>query len=178
MTGKRIDKDFLSLIYISILTILALLYGLTAVPDPAQQRKIRLDEERENHLRQLRTNITEYYSQKYVLPTSLRDLSSTSYYASETLQDPQTQQPYEYSLISPTTYSLCATFETDFAEQKKTRDLYQDPEFSHPMGHHCFIFTVTPQSSSGGAVIAPIWNPKDNTYIPLGSSQSAEGTKN
>lgn len=184
MIGKRIDKDILSLIYISILTVLALIYGLTTVPDPTQQRKIRLDEERENNLRQLRTNISEYYAQQNHLPTTISDLNENNYYAaSEMIKDPQTHQPYEYNVISPVTYTLCATFETDFADKKKTDpDVYHDPEFSHPKGHHCITFSVTPQATP---IIQPLWNPKSNTYVPFDKSadpeafnknSSAEGT--
>src|SRR5437762_12369138 len=103
MTGK-LSKDLLMLIFATILTLIALVYGLARVPNPAQQRAYKLDHHRVSDLGMLQYTIDNLYQRKPNLPHSLDEVTINSYSYSTLLnkKDPETNQPYQYRLTSPT----------------------------------------------------------------------------
>lgn len=171
MTGKLLNKDTWSLIYITALTVAALLYGFSTIPSPSQQRDIKLDHERVSDLGQLNFSINEYYTNHEQLPKSLDELTDNAYAPGTPLikEDPVTHQQYEYIITSLTSYKLCATFASDSTKEAQyayDEDNYNYSSFSdnfkHGKGHICFIKTVppaiTPIGGDGGG---------SNTRIPM-----------
>jgi len=140
-------KDTFALLYLTVLSAVALVYGFTIIPSPTTIQKIIADHKRIIDLGSIQTTVDDYYSNNGVLPQSLNDLNYNANDATTPLQknDPQTKQQYEYTQTSPTDYRLCATFSTDSSND----DLgaYDDAnndyasfisQFSHPAGHYCF----------------------------------------
>ena len=171
MIEKR--NSIIMLIFATILTVVALIYGFSAIPSPMQQRVLKLDHKRVSDLGQLQYSVEDYYQNNGILPQTLDVLEENSYSPSETLDktDPETKKPYEYTLVTPNSYKLCATFTTDSSQQSSsyddenyTYDTYKS-KFKHPKGYYCFTLHVRanlynpspiPLDQSEGATILPI----------------------
>jgi len=115
---------------VAVLVVLgALGAGFYLVGPPADARARRLDGRREHDLRQLRLAIDLYWTRHNILPASLDDLAreaGTGIYS----RDPETGEPYAYSVKPADTYEVCAAF---------TRDSEARGDFwSHGAGKQCF----------------------------------------
>lgn len=79
------------------------------------------------------------------LPKTLADLS-VQYYIS--LNDAQTQKPYEYEKLTATSYNLCAEFNkvTNDKTGSNTTASYYGMNWLHGNGRYCFKQTVNPNS--------------------------------
>ena len=175
-------KDLISIIYLTILTIAALVYGFMTIPSPVTQRKVTFDHRRVSDLGEIKSSVEDYYRQYAALPASLEDLKSTTYGASPTdTKDPETNVPYAYSVISkqPPYIQLCATFTTDSrkddpAETDTTNYEWQTymGDYQHPQGKYCFKLHI------GYASIIPSAMPVSTTPIrmhPMNTPSKANG---
>lgn len=146
MIGKTFNKDLVAPVYITVLTVIALVYGFTIVPSPQTERNRSFDHKRVSDLGNIKTSIDNYYNDNGNLPPSLSVLKSDD---SEGIKlyktDPQTKQQYGYSITGPETYKVCATFLTD--SSKDDANSYDDnapdyttymDDFKHSVGYHCF----------------------------------------
>ena len=96
----------------SILVILAIWFSFSVMGSPAKQRMFRLDDRRVGDLQNMQYQIINYWQQKEKLPKALIDLSNpiTGY----SLPVPpmfEKGEKYEYTVKSPLTFELCATFD-------------------------------------------------------------------
>jgi hypothetical protein len=179
MTEKQHNKDILSLGYITVLAIAALVYGFTTIPSPTQQRDIKLDHERVSDLGQINYTISEYYTNHQQLPKGLNDLPGNGYATGTPLvtTDPVTHQEYEYIVTSDTSYKLCATFATSstnearyaYDENNYTYSSFSE-QFRHGKGDTCFIKTVPPQA------VAPIGGGSGAEPVPMNGTQTKPQT--
>ncbi len=121
-------------VVVAVLVVLgALGGGFYLVGPPADQRARRLDERRENDLRQLRLAIDLYWTRNNTLPASLQELAKeagTTIYS----RDPERGGPYEYSVQPPDRYEVCATF----TRESEARDDF----WSHGSGRQCYSITA------------------------------------
>lgn len=111
--------------------------GFTYIGGPRHQRLRRADVKRVQDLFQLTQSVDMYWrSHRSELPTTLADLSPP------VPTDPLTRAPYTYTLVTPSSYSVCAAF--SLASAPGT----EPPRWMHPAGSHCFTFdtTETPDS--------------------------------
>jgi hypothetical protein len=117
------------LVVVAVLAVLgALGGGFYLIGPPADERARRLDGRRENDLQQLRLAVDLYWTRNNRLPATLDELATeagTTIYA----RDPESGQPYAYSVKPPDEYELCATF----ARESEARDFW-----SHGVGRRCF----------------------------------------
>ncbi len=154
MTEKR-NKDIIMLIYLTVLTVIALVYGFMTIPNPSDQRKVRLDQQRVTDLGQLQYAIDDQYRLDQALPETINDIRDNSYSPSQSLikTDPETGASYEYKMGTPMTYQLCATFTTDSEKEKMTADENNysyasfKSKFPHGIGKKCFDFEVYPANN-------------------------------
>ncbi len=117
---------------------------------PAEQRRLRLDNERVSNLQDIYYNIQSYYINNDTLPTALTDLqNSPNYFAN--LTDPETGEIFEYTVSSESSYELCAVFNTEniLLESSPERPrvtkagMQSEPTFwKHGKGRTCFDLTV------------------------------------
>ena len=158
MTVNR--KTLLMLVFATVLTAVALVYGFSTIPSPALQRELKLDHERVSSLGELQYSIDAYYRNNNRLPESLNILAKNSYYSTRELNkvDPQTNQPYEYLVINDTKYQLCAVFTTDsendpaeYDSENYNYSTYKN-KFKHSKGRQCFDFTAPPSYQNQGYV--------------------------
>lgn len=153
MTGK-LNKDIIALIYASVLTGIALVYGFMSVPAPSNQRQITLDHRRVSDLGELQASLTNYYTTNHQLPGLLDQVTDNTYNGSGVLnkQDPETHEPYEYQVTGALSYTLCATFTTNSLKEDPSQyDSYDDNNydyasfkntFKHGIGKTCFPLRV------------------------------------
>lgn len=152
MTEKIMNKDFIALLFVSILAVIAVVYGFTTIPSPAKQREFKLDHKRVSDLGLIQSTIESYYMNNHILPETLDVIEDNRYTYGQSLSkiDPENGQPYEYHVNGQTSYQLCATFITD-STQKNDYITYDTEnymyssykkKFEHSVGHKCFDFTV------------------------------------
>jgi hypothetical protein len=147
MIGNMTKKDIVALSYITFLSIASVIYGFSIIPSPASEHVIATDHKRVVDLANIQSAVDNYYQTNNTLPPTLDVLTTQAYDGSTPLAktDPQTKQPYEYSVTGQYSYELCATFTTDSNKEKPNPDdttvpdysSYKD-QFNHPIGHYCF----------------------------------------
>lgn len=135
----------------SIVVLASVILGFVLVGSPAQQRKVRFDDQRVSDLSSIQYEITNYYqSKKGNLPDSLNDLTnSLSGFSVPT--DPSTGASYEYSTGDGLTFTLCATFEaesvgtnTDTSMPYRAYGVNYYGNWNHGVGRTCFERTIDP----------------------------------
>ena len=138
-----------------VAVVSAVVYGLTLVGTPAQQRLIQFDERRVSDLQSITYNIDSYWQRNDSLPASLEDLRDPLY-SLNSFVDPKTGEPYEYRVTSDTAYELCATFETDSSEYEGQALPYFPGGVSfweHGIGRPCFSLEVRKATTEAGGLV-------------------------
>jgi hypothetical protein len=152
-------KDKFALVYITVLTIIAVWYGFSLIPSRTATMSMVYDHKRIIDLGEISDTIDDYYGNTGKLPATLGQLN---YNADDTTPlnkiDPETKQPYRYIITSSTTYKLCATFATN--SSKDDPNAYDDAnedyasfidDFAHPAGYYCFNENESGDSSGSFA---------------------------
>jgi hypothetical protein len=112
--------------------------ALRVVGSPGEARLQRLDEQRIADLQQISAAVIDYYDDRAKrLPPSLDVIASTPN-RTVTTRDPDTRAAYDYRVVAPNAYEVCAAFarrSTDDADRN-------NPFWAHPAGPHCFRVAV------------------------------------
>jgi len=103
---------------------------------PSAVKAHALDRERMQSLQQIDLTIRAYYHNHQGLPERL-DLieNKNGLSAQSNWRDPVTHLPYEYEVMSKSTYRLCADFSAD---SEKDVNPYSVAFRDHHKGHDCF----------------------------------------
>jgi len=117
---------------------LAVITGLVVMGSPGEARARRLDERRVADLRRITYAINVYRTGHDRLPESLRALVQDPE-ARLRAQDPATGESYEYQVLGPRTYAVCARFEradpdSSYPEPGSGRE----EAWRHGVGRQCF----------------------------------------
>jgi hypothetical protein len=133
-------KDSIFFIFMTLVGVVAIIYGVSTIPSPIEQTKIKNDQERISAIQNLQSLISKYYLEHNKLPTSS--------FLQDKLTDPQKGNHYRYAVTGSIQYKLCTTFETDSPAIKK--NLPQDSQkqkqqFSHQKGDRCFDLKIDKQ---------------------------------
>lgn len=129
------------------IVVAAVVYGLTLVGTPAQQRLLQFDERRVQDLQQISYAVDSYWQRNDQLPQNLEDLRAPTYYVGS-IVDPKTGEPYEYNVHSESSYEVCATFETDSSGQEGpsiAKPPFHQGVWEHGIGRTCFELEVAVQ---------------------------------
>lgn len=138
--------------------IVMLVAGFMVMGSPAEQRALRLDQERVNDLQQIQSRVVDHWRAHDVLPTSLDELSSAVGITHAVPRDPETDAAYTYRTTDDLTFELCAVFARASQDTHRSpispsfeRDAYiSDPDtgaiaWQHPAGEHCFTRQINPE---------------------------------
>ncbi len=153
-SGHKIHMRYF---YCSVAIVLAAVVGAFVVAgSPLRGRAERFDEQRITDLRAIQNETLNiaWGNQRYVVPPSGTPPTATPHELPQTLQeiaanasyekistlDPETGAPYEYAVLSPTSFELCATFSLP-------RDQQYDIFWNHPAGRHCFTTNTLDQQN-------------------------------
>jgi len=147
--GSRGHSRWLAVLGI-VLALAAIVGGFIIVGSPAQQRALRFDGQRINDLTNIQYQIVDYWQRVQALPASLTTLNDPLQNYVLPL-DPETGAAYEYDQKSPTSFALCATFDT-MAQPAATNpvpNIYpigsRVQSWAHPAGKFCFERTIDPK---------------------------------
>ncbi len=142
-----------------IFAIGSIIGGFIIIGSPAKQRAIRFDSQRIDDLSSIQYGISNYMQSGSALPTSFEDLKNKNVYFSSTV-DPETKIPYEYRVISPTKFELCATFSRPSLESDdglRSRYEINNGSWQHDKGRECFEREVEiTDRNTGKPLSAPI----------------------
>ena len=110
--------------------------GVYFAGNPSQARAERYDQQRIEDFEGLHSGLYDYYQVNKKLPASLVDIDV---YYGQVYTDPETNEPYEYVVVSDNTYKICAIFSTSNMTEHREGHIreYQLSE-KHEKGHHCF----------------------------------------
>ena len=132
--------------------------GLWYSGNPWQARASRLDNLRSSDLVQIGSSLNNHWNRTAMLPAQLSDMASSTYpeyIDASYLTDPDTKIPFSYRVLSPNSYQLCATFDTDtFAPGPNRSQPYVDTMMGqadvwhHAKGWTCFPTTMTTSTST------------------------------
>ena len=120
----------------------AVAWGFVLVGSPSTRRLERFDEQRLQDLQTIAREIqlmvedpNEKGTLKEALPKTLAEAATRARDERVNPRDPETGEPYRYTVKSETTYELCATF-------ARPRDWDSRVFWNHPAGAHCFTINV------------------------------------
>jgi len=103
---------------------------------PSAVKAHALDQQRLQSLQQIDAVIKDYYRNHQALPDRLDVVENKNGLSAVTnWNDPVTLQPYDYDVLSKTTYRLCADFSAD---SDKNENPYVNTFRNHHKGHDCF----------------------------------------
>lgn len=143
---------------VGTIVAVSIVLGFFIIGSPADQRERRFDDERLSDLQILQSQIVNYWVEKTYLPADLRKLEdSISGFIPPT--DPGTKQAYEYKIISPLSFELCAVFSKERKESNMTGQgaksyaypIYESGGFQfqknwdHDAGRFCWTRTIDPE---------------------------------
>lgn len=140
-----------SAIIASVVVLTSIILGFILVGSPAQQRKVRFDDQRVSDLSTIQYEITNYYQTKNgTLPESLADL--TNMLSGFTVpMDPNTGTAYEYSALDGLSFELCAIFEAESVGDTVDKSMPYRAyganyygSWTHGTGRTCFERTIDP----------------------------------
>lgn len=137
---------------LSVFVVVSIIAGFFIVGTPGEQRKQRFDEQRIQNLQNVQNEIINYWTAKKELPQNLDALKNNiSGFIPQT--DPETKVAYEYNILAPLKFELCANFNTSNKEGK-FKDVrsglnygYNDPynqNWEHTNGRVCFTRDIDP----------------------------------
>ena len=117
--------------------IAAIAGGVMVLGSPTKERQRRMDEKRVEELAAIGRAADLYRSRHGKLPPGLGEMEQETGQVLRT-HDPATQRPYEYRVLDPEKYEICATFQQD-----STRGGSWPREFwSHGAGRQCSVLDV------------------------------------
>jgi hypothetical protein len=131
----------------SVVVVAAVAWGFILAGSPATRRLERFDDQR---LRDLQTiareiqsavvdpavaNPKDKASLKAPLPKTLEEAAKTARGERINLRDPESGEPYGYTVKNDSTYELCANF-------ARPRDEDSGVFWNHSAGAHCFTINV------------------------------------
>jgi hypothetical protein len=136
----------------TVMVAAAIVAGLIVADSPAEERGRKLDQRRSENLSQISYALTAYREQRESLPDTLSELERPGFKSGyvNTLNDPATDEPYEYRRLNPDQFELCAFF-ADTAPKDEFESRIrpigppgtEEPDFwRHGAGRQCW--TVTP----------------------------------
>lgn len=162
--SKRIGMIVAGIVVVSIIS------GFFIMGSPATQRKLRNDDQRINDLRNIQSQVTDFYRDTERLPETLDEMhdSLLGYYIQN---DPETGAPYEYARTGTLSFELCATFALplpEFSDVRisendwRVRELKQTAQdWAHEEGRTCFDREIDPERivpiKRPAAIEAPIF---------------------
>ncbi len=148
-----------------LVILAAITAGLVVVGSPAQRRREALDTQRINSLSSLTYAIDTYYQTNGQLPATLESLRTQLPYLVADLQDPTTQQAYEYrplTTLSTTAYELCANFESTLVDPTQTalqtvplQNTMDPVTWSHGVGRTCYTLYIRTTSQKPTEIRLP-----------------------
>ena len=127
---------------VTVVVLAGIIGGFFIVGTPSEQRERRFDEQRVGDLQVLQGQIINFWIQKEKIPQNLAELED-SISGFVVPMDPESKLPYEYTILNPLSFELCAIFKTS-GQDVGSFDLFQQ-NWAHKTGRTCFTRTIDPE---------------------------------
>lgn len=139
-------------IILAVFALGSIIIGFFIVGTPMDQRNRRFDEQRVQELQMLQSQVVNYWTLKKSLPADL-SLLQDDISGFVVPMDPETKIAYEYKIIDPLKFELCATFAhaEDPLNPGYRGPYYATPfdsfqqNWKHGAGRTCFTRTIDPE---------------------------------
>ncbi len=118
--------------------IVAIIAGVMVAGPPAEGRMQQLDTVRARDLQSIATSIDDFWQRHERPPNSLEELVADPR-AQVSIEDPDTEQEYEYRILDENSYELCAVFALASITNNRARDAF----WLHDAGRHCFSLVAS-----------------------------------
>jgi hypothetical protein len=126
------------------LILVTIIAGFGVIGSPTTQRERRFDDQRNNDLQIIRSQINEYYNMTSKLPATLNEIP-TKLFGYTIPQDPETKAEYEYHQKTADTFELCADFHTKSLELSESTPFKIYPgmeDWTHNAERTCFTRAI------------------------------------
>lgn len=158
MDYKRPDLSSKNLkMFASIATALVLgsmVLGFLVMGSPITQRLLRLDQNKINDLQYIQDQIVHFWRGKEKLPRNLKEMEDPLSGFVVPI-DEQTEKDYEYQVMGPRTFKLCAEFNLESRDIKigqgsliyrplPAGDIFGQGNWEHGEGRECFERKIDP----------------------------------
>ncbi len=173
MDSLRKHQIFLGILtFVCLLTIIG---GFRIVGTPESNKESTFDERRIQNIDAIVSFVSNYYRAESKLPENLQVLDNK--YGSDQnhfISDPETDKLYEYTILGPLKYEICANFVTQ--SKKMYSDVYLEEDVraefeAHTTGRNCGEFTV----KDDNVIVNPTQNAAvQGTFSDLRASLSME----
>ncbi|PCI29826.1 hypothetical protein COB55_01250 [Candidatus Wolfebacteria bacterium] len=135
-------------VVVPIVVLALVVGGFVIMGTPGEQRDLRFDQQRVQHLENIQRQVVSYWQDKGSIPTRIKDLNDSIRGYFVTI-DPETDQPYVYEKTGEHSFRLCAVFALESKEKsgRDTRDIGKPTVselWGHDMGLTCFDRTIDP----------------------------------
>lgn len=122
--------------------VAAVVAGMVVAGPPAKGRMQRLDHVRAGDLRSIAASIDTFWHSHERLPDSLGELVADPR-AQVSIDDPESELPYEYRITGEDSYELCAVFALASISDNPAADAF----WLHDAGRHCFSLVAPAHDS-------------------------------
>jgi len=141
--GKK-DKVITSYFYVSLALILVVLVAaFMFVDSPVKTRNKKIDQSIVDDFSRLSGAINSYYNYYDHLPENLEQVTMEYDYIDEDyLNNPQTDQAYQYNVLGSKEYELCTDFITSNKDKGALDDFYNQ-QWLHEAGYQCLKQKIT-----------------------------------
>lgn len=160
----------------------AVVYGFISGGSPWEARNKKFDQTRLTNLREIKYAVETYTNKNNNLPQNLSQIKEYLYGA-KSITDPETGAEYEYKIVNPTSYQICATFTSDPPADNSNRYSslsYSDDFGKYKKGNYCFdLNTTIPYNySSPNPSLAPFDIPRSRNDNPQSLDNDPNSNKN
>lgn len=132
---------------VAIVILASIVGGFFIIGSPMTARDMRFDDRKISDLSTIQSQITYFWQQKERLPQTLNELNDPLVGFTAPV-DPQTGEAYKYSVLAPTQFRLCATFNTSGGNQNERYSYAPYGQMNmwiHGAGEECFDRTIDPE---------------------------------
>lgn len=153
------NKNILRAAVVAITAIIV--GGFFLVGSPQNQRMLRFDQQRVNDLSMVQQEVINYWQQKDRLPANLDELTN-DISGFRAPMDPETKEPYGYTVKGSLAFELCADFITDSKAESGTTQPARSPfdpyqqNWEHGIGQTCFSRTIDPELYRDKDAVYPV----------------------
>ena len=139
------------------LLLCTIIAGFFIMGTPGQVRLYRFDDQKVQDLQNIQYQVVNYWQQKEKLPGTLAEMND-SLSGNVIPTDPQSNEPYKYTVKGKMSFELCGTFNADTQPNSMSGRSYpmkpagtgpgvdlESQPWNHGVGETCFTRTIDPE---------------------------------
>ena len=136
---------------VGVVAVVVVVAAIVMMGSPGEQRRIRIDAGRVDDLNGIEEALREHAKEhEGKLPANLVALEGPGRVLQ--LADRERGTPYEYAIVDPKRFRLCAQFDTDTAKRPTIQYPASLPKWAHGAGRHCFTRTLTSKDAEAARI--------------------------